>query len=131
MSTPHTRRVLDSIRRIVQFLRESSREAERRVGLSGAQLFVLRTVAYNNASLNPDTTARLVTFAVSDGALGSNTATARLTVNPQTNGGSNVALASMGLNGGQTAVSERFAAAATAPLIIPDRLAEHPASRIR
>ena len=44
-STPHTRSVLDSIRRIVQFLRESSREAERRVGLSGAQLFVLRTVA--------------------------------------------------------------------------------------
>ena len=44
-ATPHTRRVLDSIRRLVQFLRESSREAEKRVGLSGAQLFVLRTVA--------------------------------------------------------------------------------------
>jgi DNA-binding MarR family transcriptional regulator len=39
-----TRRVLDSIRRIVQFLRESSREAET-LGLSGAQLFVLRTAA--------------------------------------------------------------------------------------
>jgi DNA-binding MarR family transcriptional regulator len=44
-STPQTRNALDSIRRIVQFLRESSREAEWRVGLSGAQLFVLRTVA--------------------------------------------------------------------------------------
>lgn len=42
---PHTREVLDAIRRIVQALRESSRLAEARVGLSGAQLFVLRTVA--------------------------------------------------------------------------------------
>jgi DNA-binding MarR family transcriptional regulator len=40
----HTRQVLDSIRRIVQLLRESSREAEKH-GLSGAQLFVLRTLA--------------------------------------------------------------------------------------
>src|SRR5437763_15520097 len=37
--------VLDAIRRIVQALRESSRLAESRVGLSGAQLFVLRTLA--------------------------------------------------------------------------------------
>jgi DNA-binding MarR family transcriptional regulator len=41
----HTREVLDAIRRIVQALRESSRLAESRVGLSGAQLFVLRTAA--------------------------------------------------------------------------------------
>jgi MarR family transcriptional regulator, lower aerobic nicotinate degradation pathway regulator len=40
----HSRQVLDSIRRIVQLLRESSREAEKH-GLSGAQLFVLRTIA--------------------------------------------------------------------------------------
>lgn len=39
-----SRQVLDAIRRIVQILRESSREAEKR-GLSGAQLFVLRTLA--------------------------------------------------------------------------------------
>ena len=39
-----TRRILDSIRRIVQLLRESSHEAEA-LGLSGAQLFVLRTAA--------------------------------------------------------------------------------------
>jgi DNA-binding MarR family transcriptional regulator len=39
-----SRRVLDAIRRIVQILRESSREAEKR-GLSGPQLFVLRTLA--------------------------------------------------------------------------------------
>jgi DNA-binding MarR family transcriptional regulator len=38
------RAVLDAIRRIVQVLRESSRSAERRVGLSGAQLFVLQTL---------------------------------------------------------------------------------------
>jgi len=36
--------VLDAIRRIVQALRESSRDAERRVGLSGAQLFVLHAL---------------------------------------------------------------------------------------
>ena len=40
-----TREVLDAIRRIVQALRESSRLAESRVGLSGAQLFTLRMVA--------------------------------------------------------------------------------------
>ncbi len=40
-----TRQALDAIRRIVQALRESSRLAERRVGLTGAQLFVLQTLA--------------------------------------------------------------------------------------
>src|SRR3954468_12674201 len=34
--------VLDGVRRIVQSLRESSRRAEKRVGMSGAQLFVLQ-----------------------------------------------------------------------------------------
>jgi hypothetical protein len=34
--------VLDSIRRIVQALRVSSRAAEKTVGLSGAQLFLLQ-----------------------------------------------------------------------------------------
>ncbi len=37
--------ILDGIRHIVQRLRESSREAERRVGLTAAQLFVLRQLA--------------------------------------------------------------------------------------
>ena len=40
-----TQAVLDAIRRIVHALRESSRWAERQVGLSGAQLFVLHTLA--------------------------------------------------------------------------------------
>jgi DNA-binding MarR family transcriptional regulator len=44
-SSLRTRQVLDAFRRIVQALRESSRAAEKRVGLSGAQLFVLRTLA--------------------------------------------------------------------------------------
>ena len=39
------RAVLDAVRRIVQELRLSSVEAERKVGLSGAQLFVLRQLA--------------------------------------------------------------------------------------
>ncbi len=37
-----TRHIIDSIRRLVQALRISSRESERTVGLSAAQLFVLR-----------------------------------------------------------------------------------------
>ena len=37
--------VLDCVRRIVRALRESSREAERKVGVSGAQLFVLQQLA--------------------------------------------------------------------------------------
>jgi DNA-binding MarR family transcriptional regulator len=40
-----TRSALDSIRRVVQALRVSSRGAEQEVGLSGAQLFVLRRLA--------------------------------------------------------------------------------------
>lgn len=37
--------ILDTIRRIVAFLRIGSRAAEKQVGLSGAQLFVLSTLA--------------------------------------------------------------------------------------
>jgi len=40
-----TQAVLDGVRRIVHELRESSRWAERHVGLSGAQLFVLQKLA--------------------------------------------------------------------------------------
>ena len=39
------RAALDAIRRIVQALRESGREAEAEVGVSGAQLFVLQVLA--------------------------------------------------------------------------------------
>jgi DNA-binding MarR family transcriptional regulator len=42
---PATRAVLDSIRRIVRALRESSRRTERSVGLGAAQLFVLQRLA--------------------------------------------------------------------------------------
>lgn len=49
----HTQAVLDAIRRIVHALRESSRLAERLVGLSGAQFFVLQKLAAEPAlSLN-------------------------------------------------------------------------------
>jgi DNA-binding MarR family transcriptional regulator len=40
-----TSAILDDLRRIVRVLRESSREAERVLGVSGAQLFVLRSLA--------------------------------------------------------------------------------------
>jgi DNA-binding MarR family transcriptional regulator len=42
---PETQVILDSFRRIVRVLRESSRAAEQRVGLTGAQLFVMQTLA--------------------------------------------------------------------------------------
>jgi len=40
-----TRMVLDAVRRIVQALHESSRWAEKHLGLTGAQLFVLQKLA--------------------------------------------------------------------------------------
>jgi DNA-binding MarR family transcriptional regulator len=40
-----SRAVLDSLRRIVQALRESSRRAEQQFGIGGAQLFVLEKLA--------------------------------------------------------------------------------------
>jgi DNA-binding MarR family transcriptional regulator len=51
---PHeTRGILDAVRRIVRELHESSRAAEKQVGLSGAQLFVLQTLGEcPGASLN-------------------------------------------------------------------------------
>jgi DNA-binding MarR family transcriptional regulator len=45
LGDPATRAVLDSIRRIVRALRESSRSTERSIGLGAAQLFVLQRLA--------------------------------------------------------------------------------------
>jgi DNA-binding MarR family transcriptional regulator len=48
-----TRAVLDAVRRIVRTLHESSRAAQKQVGVSGAQLFVLQKLAESpGASLN-------------------------------------------------------------------------------
>jgi DNA-binding MarR family transcriptional regulator len=53
MKPDHTQAALDSLRRIVQSLRLSSRAAEKRFGLSGAQLFVLQKLGDGRAlSLN-------------------------------------------------------------------------------
>jgi DNA-binding MarR family transcriptional regulator len=41
--------ILDDLRRVVRKLRESSREAEQRLGVTGAQLFVLRTLSHEQA----------------------------------------------------------------------------------
>jgi DNA-binding MarR family transcriptional regulator len=47
------RYVLDAFRRIVQMLRTGSRDVERRIGLSGAQLFALQQLAASpGASIN-------------------------------------------------------------------------------
>jgi MarR family transcriptional regulator, lower aerobic nicotinate degradation pathway regulator len=48
-SAEPVRVVLDSVRRIVRALRESSREAERKLGISGARLFVLQQIAAGQA----------------------------------------------------------------------------------
>jgi DNA-binding MarR family transcriptional regulator len=53
-----TRKVLDAIRRIVHALRESSRWAEKHVGVSGAQLFVLQKLAESPALSLNDLAAR-------------------------------------------------------------------------
>lgn len=55
------RAVLDSVRRIVRALRESSREAERKVGISGAQLFVLQQLAGGPARSVSELAARTLT----------------------------------------------------------------------
>jgi len=52
------RSVLDSIRRIVRALRVSSRAAEKDVGLSGAQLFVLHKLADGGRALSVNELAR-------------------------------------------------------------------------
>src|SRR5205823_10479120 len=46
------RRVMDSIRRIVQVLRVGARAAERDAGVSGAQLFVLERLAASDRPLS-------------------------------------------------------------------------------
>lgn len=52
---------LDGIRRIVQALRVSARAAERRLGVSGAQLFVLHALAESPAESLNDLAARTFT----------------------------------------------------------------------
>ena len=55
------RSVLDSIRRIVRALRVSSRAAEKTVGLSGAQLFVLQRISDGQPVSINDLAARTLT----------------------------------------------------------------------
>lgn len=44
--------ILDEIRRLVRFLRVSARSAEKQLGISGAQLFVLQTLAQSDEPLS-------------------------------------------------------------------------------
>jgi DNA-binding MarR family transcriptional regulator len=41
--------ILDDLRRVVRALRESSRDSEQRLGVSGAQLFVLQTLSSSDS----------------------------------------------------------------------------------
>jgi len=61
ISSEAARAVLDSVRRIVRALRESSREAERKVGISGAQLFVLQQLAAGPAESLSELSERTLT----------------------------------------------------------------------
>jgi DNA-binding MarR family transcriptional regulator len=56
-----SRSVLNSLRNIVRALRVSSRDAEKRVGLSGAQLFVLRQLNGNGPMSVNDLADRTLT----------------------------------------------------------------------
>jgi MarR family transcriptional regulator, lower aerobic nicotinate degradation pathway regulator len=55
------RETLDGVRRLVRALRLSNREAERRVGLSAAQLFVLQCVGDSHALSLGEVAARTAT----------------------------------------------------------------------
>src|SRR5262249_54251271 len=54
----HVRAVMDALRRIVRALRISARAAEGRLGISGAQLFVLHQLANGGASSIDELAAR-------------------------------------------------------------------------
>ncbi len=58
---PAVREVLNSLRRIVRSLRVESRNAEQRVGLSGAQLFVLQCLARQSPCSVNELAARTAT----------------------------------------------------------------------
>jgi len=58
---PRVRAVLDALRRVVRELRLSARGAERGAGISGAQLFVLQTLARRPASSLNDLAIRTLT----------------------------------------------------------------------
>lgn len=60
-ASPDARRVLNSLRQIVRSLRISSRDAEQRVGLSGAQLFVLHCLARHSPCSVNELAARTAT----------------------------------------------------------------------
>jgi MarR family transcriptional regulator, lower aerobic nicotinate degradation pathway regulator len=51
--------ILDEIRRLVRFLRVSARQAEKQLGISGAQLFILQTLAQNEGALSVNELAEL------------------------------------------------------------------------
>jgi DNA-binding MarR family transcriptional regulator len=57
-SDQDVRRALDAIRRIVQALRKFDRQADKRVGLSGAQLFVLQKLRGGRAASMNDLAER-------------------------------------------------------------------------
>src|SRR5258705_8992381 len=57
-ASPEAASVLDSLRRIVQFIRESSSHSQQRTGLSAAQLFVLQQLQAAGGTLTPGDLAR-------------------------------------------------------------------------
>jgi DNA-binding MarR family transcriptional regulator len=61
LADPATRAVLDAIRHIVRTLREASRSAERALGISAAQLFVLHRLAGARALSVNELAARTLT----------------------------------------------------------------------
>lgn len=54
-----SRQILDEIRRLVRFLRISARAAEKELGISGAQLFILQTLDKSEGPLSVNELAEL------------------------------------------------------------------------
>jgi DNA-binding MarR family transcriptional regulator len=77
-SNADVQHVLDGVRRIVQGLRESSRDVQRRTGLTGAQLFVLRRLDENEGSSINDLAERTFTHQSSVSAVSSRLVSAGL-----------------------------------------------------
>lgn len=57
-ASAEARAVLEAIRRIVRLLRQSDRDAQRKTGLSGAQLFVLQQLRAAGGTLTPGELSR-------------------------------------------------------------------------
>jgi len=114
-ASPDAASVLDSLRRIVQFIRESSSNSQKRTGLSAAQLFVLQQLQLAGGALTPgDLARRTLTHQSSVSAVVRRLVDARLVTREQSRGDRRRVALSL--------TSAGRAAARRAPAVVQDRL---------